>query len=560
MRCIIALLVSLTLTAYSPAQVSEPDADLEFASLRDEYIVRYKPLVLADSAAWWEANISGSDEAFAREKEASKKLVDVHSDRNVFARLKTLKDQGRVRDPVLRRELDEMYRAFLPGQADPALQKQIVDLEADVEQIFNTHRGVVGGQSLTENDVRDILTRSTDTTEVEATWKAYMEVGRKADPKLRELVRLRNAVATQLGFKNYFSMRLALQEIDEAELLKLFDELDDLTRAPFAQLKTEIDAARAARFHVAPAELRPWHFNDLFFQEAPGNKDVDFDALFKDADLLALTRTYYASIGLPVDDILARSDLYEKPGKCPHAYCSDLDRAGDIRVLANLKPNVYWAGTLLHEVGHGVYDKYIRADVPFLLHGASSGITTEGMALLFGALVKNEDWLTRVLKVEPARAEQIGRAARDMLRAEELMFCRWAQVMVRFEQGLYGDPQQDLGKLWWDLKKRYQLLNPPETTDRPDYAAKTHILSSPVYYQSYMLGELFAAQVRDYLVRNVMRGGDARSTSFYEHPEVGAYLREQVFGPGKLYSWSALTRRATGEPLSAKCFAEQFVH
>ena len=37
---------------------------------------------------------------------------------------------------------------------------------------------------------------------------------------------------------------------------------------------------------------------------------------------------------------------------------------------------------------------------------------------------------------------------------------------------MYGNPDQDLGKLWWDLKQRYQLLHPPETVSRPDYAAK----------------------------------------------------------------------------------------
>ncbi|MFQ5807366.1 MAG: M2 family metallopeptidase [Phycisphaerae bacterium] len=560
MRRILILLGFLgALSVVAEAEQGSRSADHEFRVLRDAYLAKFKPLWLQSQAAWWEANTTGSEAAFARKKTADKALVELHSDGGMFARISALREQGRVSDPVLRRQLDVMYRTFLPGQADTDLQKRIVELESDVEQIFNTHRSRVGERVLTENDVREIVATTTDPSETEVAWKAYMQVGRKVEAKLSELVRLRNEMARQLGFRSYYSMRLVLQEIDEEELFRLFDELDALTREPFAELKREIDAARAARFRIPIAELRPWHYGDLFFQEVPGGRDVDLDELFKDADLVGLAKTYYAGIGLPCGDVLARSDLYEKPGKSPHAFCTDLDRAGDIRVLCNLKPNAYWADTLLHELGHAVYDKYIRRDVPFLLRQASHGITTEGIAMMFGALVKNEDWLTGVLKVDPRQAARVGRAARESLRAEKLIFSRWTQVMVRFERGMYTNPQQNLGKLWWGLKKRYQLLNPPETVDRPDYAAKAHILTTPVYYHNYQLGDLFAAQVRHHLAREILGLEGPNETSFRGRPLVGAYLCEKIFGPGNLDSWNELTELATGEPLTAKYFAEGFI-
>lgn len=556
MRHLPAGVLVLLLTTPLVAQHQARDADHDFGALHDAYVAKFKPLTLEGEAAWWEANITGADAAYERKKAADKALVDLHSDRATFARLKELREKDQVADPVLRRLLDVMYRRFLAAQGDPPLLKRIVELENDVEQIFNTFRSRVGDKLLTENDVREILARSTDQAAVEAAWKAYMEVGGAADAKLRELVRLRNALAVSVGFRDYFAFALALQEIDEQELFRLFDELDALTRAPFAEMKAELDKLRAARFGLEVAQLRPWHFGDLFFQEAPTEGEVNLDDLFKDADLVELSKQYFASIDLPVEDILARSDLYEKPGKCPHAFCTDLDRAGDVRVLANLKPNIYWANTILHELGHGVYDKYIRPDVPFVLHTAAHGLTTEGIAELFGALVKNEEWLTQVLKIDPAASARVGAVVRASLRTERLMFSRWAQVMLRFEHGLYGQPDQNLGELWWKLKKQYQLLNPPERTDRPDYAAKVHVLTTPVYYHNYMMGELFAAQVRHHVERAVLElKGDARS-SFYGRPEVGAYLREKIFAPGNLHSWRELTRQAIGEPLTAKYFAE----
>ncbi len=534
-------------------------AEAEFTALRDSYLGRWKPLWLESQQAWWEANTTGSDSAFARKKVADKALVELYGDKETFAKLKSLKDGGKIADPVMKRELDVMYRAYLPGQGDPTLRKKIVDLENDVEQLFNTHRSKVGDKTLTENDIRQILSTSTKSDEAAAAWKGYMEVGVKAEPTLRMLARMRNELAKQLGFPHFHALSLALQEINETEFFELFDELDTLTREPFAKAKADMDARQAKKFGIAVADLRPWHYEDLFFQEARQVDDTKLDDIFKNADIIELVKQYYAGLGLPCDDIVARSDLLEKPGKSPHAFCTHLDREGDIRVLCNLKPNLYWADTTFHEIGHGVYDKYISKQVPFLLREPAHSITTEGIAMMFGSVVKNGEWLVKGLKLDPKDAERVTQSAKKTLRVEKLMFARWTQVMVRFEHGLYTNPDQNLGKLWWDLKKKYQLLNPPESVDRPDYAAKVHILTNPVYYHSYLMGELFAAQARNYAATKVVGLKDAKDASFLDQPKAGEYFRDKIFAPGNLYPWSELCKKATGEPMSAKYFAKQYV-
>ena len=532
-------------------------AEAEFAMVRDAYVAKFRRVYIESERASWEASITGSDAAFARQQAAQEALIDLHSDRATFAKLKTLKGGGAVTDPVSRRELDVMYRAFLPRQCDTELLKKIVALETEAEQIFNTHRSLVNGTRMTENEVRRILAESTDNALVEAAWKGYMAVGAEVEGHLRRLVAFRNQAARELGFANYYSMRLTLQEIDEEELLRLFDELDALTSEPFEALKAEIDAARAARFGISSAQLRPWHFGDLFFQETIGGGATALNELYAHRDLIELARTYYTSMGIEVDDILARSNLYEKPGKDPHAFSADIDRAGDIRILCNMKPNLYWADTILHELGHAVYDKYIGEDVPFILRTPAHAMTTEGVAIMLGVMAKNQDWLLQALKLSPGQATEAAAAAREATAVEKLIFSRWAQVMTRFERGMYSDPDQDLGRLWWELRKRYQLLNPPEDPSRPDYGAKTHIVSSPAYYHNYMLGELFACQLHDHIARAVLRVDDPDTTSFFGHKEAGDYLRKEVFAPGNLYSWKDLIRRGTGEPLSAKAFARR---
>ena len=134
-------------------------------------------------------------------------------------------------------------------------------------------------------------------------------------------------------------------------------------------------------------DLKPWHYQNRYFQEAPEIYTVDFDKYYEKQDPVKLAAAYYDGIGLNVDAILAKSDLYEKPGKNQHAFCTDIDRAGDVRTLDNIRPDSYWMNTILHELGHGVYSYYNDMSLPFTLRDAAHTFTTEAIANFL------EDWL-----------------------------------------------------------------------------------------------------------------------------------------------------------------------
>src|SRR5437868_1931452 len=232
---------------------------------------------------------------------------------------------------------------------------------------------------------------------------------RKRSPKSKRSRKPRNQTATALGFKNFHALQLFLNEQDGEALIKLFDDLDALTREPFRAAKAEIDAKLSADYGVPVAQLRPWHYHDPFFQESPAVFAANLDAPFARADLLDICRRFYASIGLPIDDVIARSDLYEKPGKSPHAFCTDIDRAGDVRVLANIVPNEYWMGTMLHELGHSVYSsKNIPATQPYVLRCEAHILTTEGVAMMFERFSKQRPFLEKMglTVADPAKFEE----------------------------------------------------------------------------------------------------------------------------------------------------------
>jgi peptidyl-dipeptidase A len=144
-----------------------------------------------------------------------------------------------------------------------------------------------------------------------------------------------------------------------------------------------------------------------------------------------------------------------------------------------------------------------------------------------------------------------------MLQAQLLIFSRWCQVMFRFEKEMYANPEQDLNKLcgtWW---RSINWSVAPTGRNAPDYASKIHIVSAPCYYHNYMLGEMFACQVHHAIARDVLRTSPDKAL-YVNRKEVGEFLKQRVFGPGRSMTWNELTKFATGEELSPKAFARDF--
>lgn len=527
----------------------------------DAHVEKMKPLEKEAGIAWWAANITGKDEDFQKKEVAQNKIDALLSNPVAFRELKALKENGGVTDKLLARQVEVVYLQYLEKQVDPFVLREMVAKANAIEKAFNVYRAKVDGKELSENDVHKLLKNSKDSDERRKAWEGSKGVGGVVEKDLIALAKLRNQAATQLGFGNYHQMMLYLNEQDQAAILKLFDELDELTRGPFLAAKAEFDEKLAAHCGIKVGDLRPWHYHDPFFQESPAVFGADLDSIYKAADILKLCRTFYTDIGLPIDDVLERSDLFEKSGKSPHAFCTDIDRAGDVRVLANVVPIERWMDTMLHELGHAVYSsKNIPLSVPYVLRGASHILTTEGLAMQMGRLSKSGAWQEQmgIAPSDAAERKKMDAAGAKVLRNQLLIFSRWCQVMLRFEKGLYENPDQDLNALWWSLVEKYQGLRRPEGRNGPDYASKIHIVAAPVYYHNYMMGELFASQVHHTIARELYNGADPRTVTYVKNPKVGDFLRAKVIAPGQTLSWNELTKHATGAELTPQAFAKDF--
>ena len=531
----------------------------DFRAFIEQHVKIYAPKFKSMNLADWNANATGEKKFYEEKAALEIEIRKIYSNKQEFEQLKKWKESGNIKDSLLQRQLIILFNNYLTNQVDTTLTRKMVEKSSAIANKFNIFRPVLDGKEVDDNTIENILKNEKNSAKRKKAWEASKEVGKAVASNVIELVKLRNEAARQLGYKNYYEMSLATNEQTVDEIVAIFDELKTLTDEPFKKLKSEIDAELAKKYGIKPSQMMPWHYQDRFFQEAPQIGSIDLDKYFKGKKVDELGRTFYANIGLPVDDILKNSDIFGRKGKYQHAFENDMDREGDIRVMLSIIDNLNWMSTMLHELGHAVYSKNVASDLPFLLRVETHTFVTEAIAMLMERQPSNADWLQAMVGIPDKEKEMIRKTGEENLRMHALIFCRWTQVMMSFEKAMYENPDQDLNKLWWNLVQQYQMITPPEERNAPDWASKIHLVQYPAYYHNYELGELTASQLQHYIAKNVLKQESIKEVCFANKPEVGTYLKEKVFAPGASLRWDDLIKEATGESLSAKSFAEEYV-
>lgn len=502
--------------------------------------------------AQWEAATTGRKEAYSRYEKAFLSYKRLFSTPRTLAEVTDLLDAGRDRlEPQLYRRLETLRLLFLEHSTAPDMLQELTELETAAERTVSTYRTTLDGNPATSNELAGVLRESEDRDRRRGAWLALKEVGPVVASDIVRLARLRNRMAESAGYPDYWHMQLGLSETDPVLLTQTLDRTAAATDEPYRAAKRLMDEAAADRLGITESDVMPWDFSDAFLQELPGWMRPDVTRYYEQSDPVKSAEAYYETLGFDVASILNNSSLEEAPGKNPHAFCTDIDRKGDVRVLANVKNDLHWHTTMLHELGHALYATRIAPSLPWSLRNEAHALTTEGVAMFFDRVAATGGFLTRIVGLDQdlaARAEgALGRAQR----LSKLIFIRWCLVMIQFEKALYVDPGGDLEETWWELVSRFQLLRRPPDRTAADWATKIHLVITPVYYQNYLLGEMFAAQLRNRL------GTD--DPSFIGQTGVSELLVEKVFGPGRTYPWPELIERATGEPLSERHLLNEIV-
>ena len=516
----------------------------------DAFIEKVKEKSVALQKASWELETTGSKQAAENATLLSKELKLLFSNEETYQKLQEWQKEGTITSPDLLRILNLLIKKHKVNLVPEELLKSISKLETKVSQTYINFRANFEDKEVTENDLLDILKTEQDAERRKAAWNVTKEVGETMAPLLLELVKKRNELAHRLGYSDYYQMKLDVDEVDKKWLFQFLDEFDQATKEEYSTLLKEIDSNLAEKYNTTNTAIGPWAWKDPFCQEDP-LASTNLDSILENEDIVKLGKQFYDSMEFDVDDILSRSDLFERKGKNQHAFCTNLDREDDIRTLCNIRPNIRWLETIIHELGHAVYEKGYDKDLHWYLKTPPHMITTEAVALITGRHAHDATFLKDISN-DPQIDEKINEASQSLKR-RQLIFSRWVLVMVHFEAALYANPEQDLNNLWWTTVQKYQKICPSSYRGgKQDWACKCHFGIAPVYYHSYLLGEFFASMIKAHFQEI------NKSPSMYKQPSCAKFLKEKLFFPGNRTRWDRLIQMMMGEPLQFKSWIKDF--
>lgn len=516
----------------------------------DSFIAKVQAKSLNLNRATWILETTGSQDAADLKASLDCEFRMLFNDEANYKKLLELSDDLAVDCPLLKREVNVLTRAFKQNLIDESYLEEITKKEAKLLLAYANFRPKIDDVEVSENDIRTILKNENDPDIRIKAWNASKEIGMVLSPQILSLVETRNLAAKSLGYRDYFRMQLELAEVNEEWLFKTLDDLVKDSENAYATTIDEIENIQSERFHVSKNNLGPWSYAEPFAQEDPLNSE-NIDALLINVDLIKITSQFYDKMGIDIHPVIEKSDFYERSAKNQHAFCINMDRLRDVRTLNNVKQTIKWLETLLHEFGHAVYELGMDQGLPWLLREPPHMITTEAMALLAGRAAYREEILKDLIPSANDQTTFLVEAEKGLKR-RQLIFSRFVTVMTYFEKELYRDPAQDLNKLWWMLVEKYQKIKAPKNrNEKCDWAAKYHIGLAPVYYYSYLLGEMFASEIEEIIF-------DKYKIKGLKNKIAGDFLNEKLFFPANRMNWEDLIIHVTGSPLTSKAWLQQF--
>lgn len=518
--------------------------DKSFESFFNNFVQELQTKELQFNKAVWILETTGSKDAADLVASLDNEYKILFSDKDAFNKIKSYKEK--TKSPLLLRQLDVLIKDFKANLLPKDMLKEISDKEAVLTQIYANFRSSIDGKKVSENEIRDILKEEKSIPIRKKAWEASKEIGVVLAPRIIELVKIRNSAAKYIGYENYFDMMLDLNDVNKKRLFKIFNDLKKQTDDIYLKVLHQVNETLSKDFNISIEQLGLWAWKDPFCQIDPIEPAL-LNNVFENKDILAITKSFYEKMGFNVDNLIKASDLYERKGKNQHAFCISMDRRKDVRTLNNIKPNVQWMDTLLHEFGHAVYDLSINEKTPWVLSRPPHVLTTEAIALLMGRQVYTKEFLQEFCNIsDPQLFEELEKG----IKRRQLFFSRSVFLITEFENEMYKDPDQDLNNLWWNLfEKYYSLPRPKNRENKADWAAKYHIGLAPVYYYSYLLGEVLASTLQKELK------AVAKQNKIWQK-NVGEFLKEKMFSVGSVYTWEDLIKHVTKKPFSCDAWIE----
>ena len=535
----------------------------------------YKSLVTLEGNAQWKALTDVSPIHDAGSEAASKARAAFTGDPVLINEAKALLLQRHELNELTIRELQQLLLAAAEGpMTNPKLVADRIDAEVAQASTLNGFEFKLAGKPITVNEIDNLLNSSTDLKERQAVWEASKESGKALKPGLVKLRDLRNGVAKELDYPDYFALQVAGYGMTTEEMIKMQDEFMRELRPLYLQLHTWVKYKLAEKYNQPVPKRIPAHWiNNRWSQEWGGlSEGADLTPFFKDRTpewVAKSSEQFYVGLGFPAlpQSFWEKSDLYPVPAgdkrkKNTHASAWHVDLESDLRSLQSIEANPWWFSTNHHEFGHIYYFMaYTRPEVPALLRTGANPAFHEG----FGELTALASGMAPYLKqlgILPAdfKVDENAFLLNNAL-VPGVPFIFWASgVMAHWEADVYAKnlPADQWNARWWQYVRDFQGVEPPAARSEEwcDAATKTHINDTPCYYYSYAIAQVFKYQLNDYIAKKILKQ-PPQSCNYAGNKEVGAFFRK-IMEKGKTEDWRKVIKEATGEELSTRAMVEYY--
>ncbi|MFH1320043.1 MAG: M2 family metallopeptidase [Bacteroidota bacterium] len=570
------------LSCSSPGNIRE-----ETQKYLDNYTKTYQGLHYVSSLAEWASDtkiIEGDPTNAIATRKANEALAKfTGSTENIRQAQKFLQQKDKLATLQIKQlETILYYAANNPEIVEDIVKKRIKAETEQTEKLFGFDF-LMDGQSVSPNEIDEILCKETNLDKRLKAWKISKEIGKELKDGLATLQKLRNETVQALEYDDFFTYQVLNYEMTTRELSDMMKQVVREIWPIYRELHTYARYELAEKYNVEEVpDMLPAHW-------LPNRWGQDWNTMLNveglNLDSILSTKTpewiieqgerFYISIGFPKlpESFWERSDLYQLPPdagykKNNHGSAWHLDLENDVRCLMSIVPNRRWYETSHHELGHIYYYlTYTNPDVPVLLRGGANRGYHEAIGTLMELTSTQKPYLAQLNLLPQTQSDPTSDTGSVYMRTllkealNYIVFISWsAGVMTEFELDLYVNdlPKDEYNKRWWELKAKYQGIVPPEPRGEKycDAASKTHIINDPAQYYDYAISNLLLFQFHDHLSSKILHQ-NPYSTNYFGSKKVGEFLKKIMY-PGTTRDWRELLKETTGKELSAKAMVKYF--
>src|SRR5437870_10027295 len=185
----------------------------------------YQALYRVNSEAQWLAVTDVTPEHDAAAEAAGKAYAAFNGNPAIISEVRELLTHEKELSELTVRQLKQLLLNAAEGpMTNPDLVTKRVAAETKQASILNGFEFKLNGQPITVNQIDDKLDKSVDLNERKAVWETSKQSGPALKSNLVTLRDLRNGVAQEMKYPDYFSLEVAAYGMTTEEMLKMLED------------------------------------------------------------------------------------------------------------------------------------------------------------------------------------------------------------------------------------------------------------------------------------------------------------------------------------------------